>query len=383
MRSLVIHAWPIIKSNKKYYLPYTHFAYLKEIILYYEKIVLLSPTKVDSINDNNAYHCISDYEVIDVYELPNSRGYVNAIRFFAYYVRAYRALKNNSTFYARYPVPFGWLQKIYAKNARRIIHYVGDPVDVTLKTPSHTLVKKFLLIVFFQPEHFMYAWACKGAEVYTNGFSLANKLKRLGVGARPLISTTLEQSDFFIDRDKIIKPATLRLIYVGYLRKAKGVDIVMRAFSLIKEEYPAAELTIVGTGDSEYMEELRLLSIDLNLSELNFLGHIDDRSLLNKVLREHDIFCFASLSEGSPRVILEAMANGLNVISTPVGSLPHVFENNVDIQYTGFNNAKDLLEGVIKIVNNSKLAQSIRINAFNKVKEFSVKSFIKEIFDEA
>ena len=81
--------------------------------------------------------------------------------------------------------------------------------------------------------------------------------------------------------------------------------------------------------------------LENKIYNVTFLGHVDNRIQLNEILRNNDIFCFASLSEGSPRVILEAMANVINIVSTAVGSLPTIFENEKDILFADFNDEKD------------------------------------------
>lgn len=43
MKNLLIQAWTIHKSNDKYYLPYTHWVYLNEIVNYYDEVTLLCP----------------------------------------------------------------------------------------------------------------------------------------------------------------------------------------------------------------------------------------------------------------------------------------------------------------------------------------------------
>jgi len=100
-------------------------------------------------------------------------------------------------------------------------------------------------------------------------------------------------------------------------------------------------------------------------------------------MRNHDIFCFASLSEGSPRVIIESMANGLNVVSTPVGSFPHIFFYDRDIVYFDFNNSKMLYEKVLFLINNNNNASLIRESAHQKVKKYTAVNFNKEIFNNA
>lgn len=379
MNSLMIHAWSVSRVGEKHYLPYTHWIYLKEIQQYFDKIYLLSPTRILANHGDQAEQgCINTFPNVSVIELPDSKGYIGAVKYFVHYVRAYRRFRWVETFYSRYPIPFGWLQKVYGSKARRIIHFVGDPVDATLANPLLSKMKKRFLISAFTLEHKMYLWACKGAKVYTNGFIIANKLKFSKINAKPLISSTLEKGEFFINENKKISPTKPRLIYLGYLRKAKGVETVIEAYRLLLLRYPGARLTLVGSGEFEL--NLKKLVEKYQLQGVSFIGHVDNRAQINTLLRNHDIFCFASLSEGSPRVILEAMANGINVISTPVGSLPKTFQNNEDIIYAAFNDPEKFCKGLVEVISNRKLANKLRHNAYKKVKDMTLHNFIKEIF---
>ena len=47
MASILIQAWTVHKSGDNYYLPYTHWVYLNEIVNYYTEVCLLSPIKTD------------------------------------------------------------------------------------------------------------------------------------------------------------------------------------------------------------------------------------------------------------------------------------------------------------------------------------------------
>lgn len=380
MASILIHAWSIQKFDNVYYLLYSHWIYLNEIVKYYDKVCLLSPTTFNCYVEKEGLGSLSGFQNVIVEELPPVSSYIKAIKYFFYYLSKYKKLKNYDTVYARYPVPFGWLQKIYLRNAKRIIHFVGDPIDAAKTNPNFNWLKKKLLITFFSPEHLLYLWACNGANVFTNGFHIAERLKKQGIEAMPLISSTLKEYDFSFDEYKIIDISAPKIIYVGYLRKAKGIETVINAFFLLLKNYPMAELSIVGSGEFEL--ELKQMVISRNLKNVNFYGHIDEREKLNNLLRIHDIFCFASLSEGSPRVILEAMANGLNVISTPVGSLPYVFKENEHIIFTDYNNPEMLKSKIEELLNNLENAHTIRLAAYEKVQNFTIDKFLNNIFNE-
>ena len=377
MSSIVLHAWTLHKKDSKYYLPYTHWVYLNEITKYYDDICLLSPVNL-VFTDDSKFESIEVFSNVSVYELPYSTGYIDAIKYFFKYVKGYSILsKKYNKVYARYPIPFGWLQMFYFKRKERIIHFVGDPIDTIINNPNFSSVKKILYRVFFTPEELMFNYACKKAIVYTNGFHIAEKLKNRNVFSIPVISSTLSEKDFFIDDKEIDKDAP-KVVYVGYLRKAKGVDVVLKAFSRLVNEKPKSQLTIVGTGELE--TSLREIVISNNIKNVSFTGHIDSRDRLNVLLRENNIFCFASVSEGSPRVVLEAMANGLVVLSTPVGSLPTTFKNEEEILFADFNDSEDFYSKMMKLSDDDNLYKELRKNGHNKVKEFTIDEFIKTIF---
>src|SRR5690606_16399655 len=204
-KKILIHAWSLQRKGEEYYIPFTHWIYLKEIIKYYDKIVLLSPVKKLKESQEPKGSSISSFKNVSVFPLPyNDGGYIGALKYFFHYRKAYKVLDNISVYYARYPVPFGWLQKIYGRNRKRIIHYVGDPVDAAKKNPNFSWLKKCFLIGGFSFENLLYKWACKDAKVYTNGFHIAEKLKKSNIKAKALISSTLTDSDFFFDKEKTV-----------------------------------------------------------------------------------------------------------------------------------------------------------------------------------
>jgi glycosyltransferase involved in cell wall biosynthesis len=102
-----------------------------------------------------------------------------------------------------------------------------------------------------------------------------------------------------------------RFVFVGRLAANKGLHVLCEAFARV----PAADLSIVGGGPLE--PELRAAFARPNI---RFLGRLDDPALF-RLQRQADGFVFASLYEGMPTVILEAMTNGLPVIATDIGAV--------------------------------------------------------------
>ncbi len=119
-------------------------------------------------------------------------------------------------------------------------------------------------------------------------------------------------------RRRLIPQASpsLILLFVGRLRYYKGINDLLHALS----EIPAAHLLIVGDGPMR--EPWEQLTRELNLStRVTFAGEVDDADL-PACYRLADVFVLPSnlRAEAFGKVLVEAMASGLPVVSTELGS---------------------------------------------------------------
>ena len=112
-------------------------------------------------------------------------------------------------------------------------------------------------------------------------------------------------------------PDRPRVVTVANLYPAKGVDILLRAFALVRRAVPQAELVIVGDGP----EHARLhdqIPVD---GSVVLAGRIEDPSGL---VAGASVFVMPSRKEGMPLALLEAMAMGVPSIATDVGGVREV-----------------------------------------------------------
>lgn len=108
----------------------------------------------------------------------------------------------------------------------------------------------------------------------------------------------------------------LRLVTLGRLVPVKNHALLLEAFA----QTEGAELRI--WGDGPLRADLEAQIDRLHLRGRAFLpGHTSDSAA---ALADADAFVFSSTMEGLPMVILEALASGLPIISTPVGGVPEV-----------------------------------------------------------
>ena len=112
--------------------------------------------------------------------------------------------------------------------------------------------------------------------------------------------------------DPAARAATPMFLYLGRLKRYKGVDLVIRAFARVAR--PDATLQIAGTGDHRAALERLVASLDLG-ERVSFLGFVDEEHKL-ALLRRAWALVFASPKEGWGMTNLEAAACGTPVIAS-------------------------------------------------------------------
>lgn len=109
----------------------------------------------------------------------------------------------------------------------------------------------------------------------------------------------------------------IRLFTNSYLLPRKNHQLMLKAFRLLVNDYPEAELVIGGEGPSQ--DELVRLSTSLGLSENVIFRGLLNREEVHEELNKCHIFLLSSLYETFGVVLIEALAVGRPVITTDCG----------------------------------------------------------------
>lgn len=103
------------------------------------------------------------------------------------------------------------------------------------------------------------------------------------------------------------------VFYVGRLEKRKGVKYLIKAFKLLKESVPDAQLLIGGAGPDR--EKLETLVLEEDIKDVIFLGFLTDEDKI-RYMQSADVFCSPAVyGESFGIVLLEAMACGTPTVA--------------------------------------------------------------------
>lgn len=160
-------------------------------------------------------------------------------------------------------------------------------------------------------------------------------------------------------------PAGHRLIgLVSYLRSYKGHAYFIEAAARLVSTLKDVTFLIVGEGPEEATIRADITRRGL-ATQVRMLGYRED--LLN-VFRSLDLFVMPSLEGDTiPQVLIEAMAAGVPVIATAVGSIPDVVKDGITGVLIPPRDAHLLAQGIEKLLNDRSLRQLVLTNARNQV----------------
>lgn len=139
-----------------------------------------------------------------------------------------------------------------------------------------------------------------------------------------IIENGVDTKRFFPDaakrpeREFIITPGASRLT------ERKGLNYLIEAVALLVPKYPELRLKIMGDGNAR--ESLEALVREKGLTQqVTFLGRIPREETV-AYYQEASLFVLPSLNEGMSNAMLEALASGLPIISTPTGGAVELIE---------------------------------------------------------
>ncbi|MBQ9170536.1 MAG: glycosyltransferase family 4 protein [Bacteroidaceae bacterium] len=155
------------------------------------------------------------------------------------------------------------------------------------------------------------------------------------------------------------------LLFVGHCIATKGVLELVQACRGISN----IRLRLIGAIPNDVREQL--LEISYHEDWLEIMGEQPYDEVIHHML-SCDIFVLPTYTEGFPNVILEAMACGCAIVSTPVGAIPEMLEVENDKQYGLLvppKSIEPLRDAILTFLNNPQLSDNCGRNARERVNE--------------
>lgn len=265
---------------------------------------------------------------------------------------------------------------------------VVDQHDFYHKIPNHPLWKRiFRFLDYFIFRKFIVDYNLKRSDkivaVTQETKDFLTKIHKIKPKNISLIPLGVDTSSFKFDKEsrvKIRKKFRIKnddvvLVFSGTIVRRKGIELLLEALSEIKNKH--TKLMVVGSGDLDYMKELKGLAKKLDIeNEIIFAGFVKKNDV-------KDYFSAADIGvwPGNNSVsIMEAMACKLPIVMVDL-QLSHLVSYNNGFKFSQHNKG-ELKTQLKKLVKNKKLRSKLANNSVLAIKRYySYDAIAKKFLD--
>jgi glycogen(starch) synthase len=166
-------------------------------------------------------------------------------------------------------------------------------------------------------------------------------------------------------RRRYAKPDEKMIVYVGRLVHEKGVHVLIGAAPKVLSVFPNVNFVIVGEGGMK--DDLAKEAWDFGVADhVFFTGFVDEKALVS-IYKASDAAVFPSLYEPFGITALEAMAARTPVVVSDTGGLAEIVEHDKTGVKVYTDNSDSLAWGILRVLQDLNLANTIRESAYQKV----------------
>jgi glycosyltransferase involved in cell wall biosynthesis len=281
-----------------------------------------------------------------------------------------RWVRRIDVLHCRVPTPAAFPAYAFARAMRKPIFLlvVGD-LGALRPTLPYVGARRAAWGLYTSVEEFLLGRMTRGSLTFANGRALAEKHARAGVPAIETKTTTIAAADV-ASREDTCLGSTIRMLTVSRIDPRKGLRCLPEAVALLRAAGRDVRLDIVGPVVGRPGEQERAAVLEdarrRGVSEfVRCLGPVPLQALLPRYA-EYDLFVLPTLpGEGIPRVLLEAMASGLPLITTAVSGIPSLVSNERNGLLIDRADAEAVARAVGRLIDDGTLRRALIRNGYD------------------
>ena len=243
--------WKVKPSRDGFYISAVHAAYLNAFVNSgLCEVILLSNISNSLVNHSDIFF---EHEKVSLIRLPAFSSYSSAIKKIPnIFCGIYKAYKCADVFYLRTPEPFSWLFGLLNFFGQKDINYhvTSNPLSVIWKDQESSVLNRLVKCGIFYPEYIAIMISAFFNNISCNGPSAKEELpffirKRVKV----LVESTKRKRDFYslcAKDESYLNPDVIKMLVVTRIFPAKGLEVLLNAFSRISLYANKCELMIEG-----------------------------------------------------------------------------------------------------------------------------------------
>lgn len=374
MRIFAYNDFILTKKEGKIYADDSHILFIKSTCSdHFEDFCLGSRVSPDP---GKGHYFFTDQDT-HLLELPFYSSVSDFLRKPSLLLSAFRQLKVQlkkfDIFWITWPHPISFLILVMVGSKKPVVLFVRQNLEALIKV-RYSGVRRSVGIAFAK----LVYW-------YASNFRTNAMLVTVGKEMFESLSPDFKKSKFISDSivsDEVSTGRTyrvgktLKLLFVGRLEPEKGLADLIRAVDLVNKEIPAT-LTIVGEGVSRTDSERLVKSLQLT-DKITFVGYVPFGKDLFDLYNGHDILMISSFSEGLPKIINEARAFSIPIVSTRVGGIADELRDEETCLFVAPGEPSQLANAAVRLFSDQDLYNRICGNLNDEFQKNSLQYWSRE-----
>ncbi|MEZ9452520.1 glycosyltransferase family 4 protein [Vibrio splendidus] len=194
----------------------------------------------------------------------------------------------------------------------------------------------------------------------------------------PYFSTTHQKVSYVEKSNDVIN-----LIFLGRLEGLKRVEDGIAALSILVNKYGMDNvvLNLYGDGKNRNILEQQVLALELE-DKVKFHGYVNDVNVLNEAYSKAQFLIFPSVSEGTPKVLAEAMSFGVIPVAVgSTGSIRHIIENKSNGILVEAYSPEEIADEVFKTFDSPSTLQAMRNSCYTYAEKHTLENEVARMWE--
>lgn len=287
--------------------------------------------------------------------------------------------RRSDVLFVRMPFQIPWA--LLGLRRPKLLHFGSDVHEIVRASTDYRGVMRAAALSYARlgEATFQVLMREPSTRVATNGRALHRKY-RVGDRGIDVVSSCLYEREVDPLEIRALHPPP-RILFVGYLRPEKGIEVLLDAFDSVRAQRPL-QLTIVGGSDRQTDTGRRIaerLERSPYRDDIDLAGHVAFGEPLFDLYRSHDVLVLPSLSEGTPRTLIEARAFGCPVIGSDVGGIGTSIAHSQDGLLFVPGRADGLAKAINRILDDTSLRARLIEGGHTRALDTTVERFVDRL----
>lgn len=349
--------------------------YVDSLAPYFDEVVLCVPV-FDRPQDGGSRVRATNVRLAPLPHFPGPRQFYPRLP--AMQPRLREWVKRCDVIHLRVPSPAAIFAFRIARQIRPVFLLVVGDYRALRRHLGYRGIKKVLFAGYVAFEEWALNFMVRRALTFVNGAALRAKHDGPGRRVHETRTSTLHLEDVS-DRMNALSGSAIRVLTVSRIDPRKGLRVLPAVVAALRASGLDASVDIIGpaTGQNGVSEQQAIVDEARSLGvtdAIRLRGPIElDR--LMPLYRDFDVFVLPTRpGEGIPRVLLEAMAGGVPVITTAVAGITSLITHERNGLLVDGDSAAAIAAAICRLRDDAELRRTLIANGYETARAHTVET---------